>query len=66
MDRNNLHGSIHQGMAEAIENSYIVLFCMNHQYFNSEFCQKGSVFKSSLLSMYFINNEIYCRSPVYR
>ncbi|CAF1375035.1 unnamed protein product, partial [Rotaria sordida] len=40
MDRNDLHGSIHGGMAAAVENSFIVLFCINHEYFNSEFCEK--------------------------
>ncbi|CAF4773221.1 unnamed protein product, partial [Rotaria sp. Silwood1] len=44
MDTNNLHGSIHEGMAEAVENSYIVLFCMNHHYFESEFCQKEALY----------------------
>ncbi|CAF1240491.1 unnamed protein product [Adineta ricciae] len=40
MDRNDLHGSIHQGMADAIENAFVVLFLMNHDYYESEFCQK--------------------------
>ncbi|CAF1499895.1 unnamed protein product [Rotaria sordida] len=44
MDRNDLHGSIHEGMAAAVENSFIVLFCINHEYFNSEFCEKGDLF----------------------
>jgi hypothetical protein len=51
MDANNLHGSIHQGMAEAVENSYIVLFCMNDQYSKSEYCKKGDF--SEIFHFYF-------------
>ncbi|UJR11557.1 hypothetical protein I4U23_015737 [Adineta vaga] len=40
MDRNDLHGFIHQGMAEAIENAFVVLFFINPAYYGSEFCQK--------------------------
>ena len=41
MDTNNLHGPIHQGMADAIQNSYVVLFFMNREYYMSDFCTKG-------------------------
>lgn len=44
MDTNNLHGSIHQGMAEAVENADIVLFCINQRYYHSEYCKKGNFF----------------------
>lgn len=49
MDTNNLHGSIHQGMAEAIENAHVVLFCMNHQYYHSEFCTKGNLLNTTVV-----------------
>ena len=45
MDRNDLHGSIHQGMADAIENAFVVLFLINHEYYESEFCEKGDLFR---------------------
>jgi hypothetical protein len=48
MDTSNLHGSIHQAMAEAVENSNIVLFCMNHHYYESEYCKKGDLFRNFL------------------
>ena len=28
-------------MARAVENSYIVLLCMNQQYYESEYCRLG-------------------------
>ncbi len=59
MDTNDLHGSIHQGMAEAVENSYIVLFCMNQQYYQSEYCTKGNRIKTILFPSSLTYNEIY-------
>ena len=58
MDTNDLHGSIHQAMAEAVENAYIVLFCINEHYYESEFCTKGTSFRNllfpSLITNYII------------
>ncbi|CAF1254571.1 unnamed protein product [Adineta steineri] len=44
MDTNNLRGALHQRIAEAIENSYIVLFCINSRYSNSDFCEKEALY----------------------
>ncbi|CAF2151305.1 unnamed protein product [Rotaria magnacalcarata] len=38
MDKNNLHGGIHEAMARAIESSLAVLVCFNHQYCQSYYC----------------------------
>ncbi|CAF2077605.1 unnamed protein product [Rotaria magnacalcarata] len=38
MDKNNLHGGIHEAMARAIESSLVVLVCFNHQYCQSYYC----------------------------
>ena len=42
MDLTDLFDDILVGMARAIENSYIVLLCINQQYFDSEYCRLGS------------------------
>ena len=32
-------------MAEGVENSYIVLFLMNREYYQSKYCEKGKRFR---------------------
>ncbi|CAF1501347.1 unnamed protein product [Rotaria sordida] len=39
-DKVNLHGSILDGMGEAVDNSYILLLCLNNGYSNSDYCIK--------------------------
>jgi hypothetical protein len=41
MDKHALHGKIHNGMAKAVENSYIVLMCYNEMYSEIDFCEMG-------------------------
>ncbi|UJR18119.1 hypothetical protein I4U23_005019 [Adineta vaga] len=38
-DKIDLHGDILDGMAEAVENAYILLLCMNDRYSESPFCR---------------------------
>ncbi|CAF3842773.1 unnamed protein product [Rotaria sp. Silwood1] len=40
MDKNNLHGGIHEAMARAIENCFVVLVCFNHEYCDSYYCKR--------------------------
>ncbi|CAF4915648.1 unnamed protein product [Rotaria sp. Silwood1] len=42
MDKNNLHGGIHEAMARAIENCFVVLVCFNHEYCDSYYCKRES------------------------
>jgi hypothetical protein len=41
MDQDALHGKILNGMAQAVQNSYIVLMCFNEKYLESDFCEIG-------------------------
>ena len=36
-----MHDKVLRSMARAIENSYIVLLCINQQYYESAYCQMG-------------------------
>ncbi|CAF3842885.1 unnamed protein product [Adineta steineri] len=38
-DLTDMRSNIIDGMAEAVENSYIVLLCINHAYFESRYCK---------------------------
>lgn len=44
MDVYDMHDNFIDGMAKAIRNSYIVLICINREYYNSFWCKKGSYF----------------------
>lgn len=39
MDLTDMAGDILESMARAVENSYIVLLCINQQYFESDYCK---------------------------
>ena len=41
MDIEHMHDNILSAMAQAVENSYIVLMCINQQYFDSGYCRLG-------------------------
>jgi len=42
MDLTDMAGDILESMARAVENSYIVLLCINQQYFESDYCKLGT------------------------
>lgn len=42
LDVDNINGGVLESMAEAVENSSIVLICMNEQYKQSYYCRLGS------------------------
>ncbi|CAF1471326.1 unnamed protein product [Adineta steineri] len=39
-DKSDLHGSVLDGMGEAVENSYIVILCMSDGYSQSDYCNR--------------------------
>lgn len=39
----DMFDNILSGMAQAVENSYIVLLCINQQYFESGYCRLGQI-----------------------
>ena len=41
MDLTDMFDNVLVGMARAVENSYIVLLCINQQYYESEYCRLG-------------------------
>jgi hypothetical protein len=41
LDVDNINGGVLESMAEAVENSSIVLICMNEQYKQSYYCRLG-------------------------
>lgn len=41
MDLTDMFDDVLVGMARAIENSYIVLLCINQKYYESEYCRLG-------------------------
>lgn len=40
-------------MTEAVENSNIVLICINQQYYESHYCRLGNIFKIHLIPLFF-------------
>lgn len=41
MDLTDMEDDILVSMARAVENSYIVLLCINQQYYESDYCRLG-------------------------
>jgi hypothetical protein len=41
MDLTDMADNILVSMARAVENSYIVLLCINQQYYESDYCRLG-------------------------
>lgn len=39
-------------MTEAVENSNIVLICINQQYYESHYCRLGNIFKIHLIPLF--------------
>lgn len=46
MDIYDMRGNIVDGMANAIENSYIVLVCLSHGYETIAWCRRGLTYES--------------------
>lgn len=53
MDLTDMADDILVSMARAVENSYIVLLCINQQYYESDYCRLGEN-----LNEYFSSNNI--------
>ena len=60
MDLTDMADDILVSMARAVENSYIVLLCINQQYYESDYCRLGNFKFSSLAEKNFFD----CRSGV--
>lgn len=43
-------------MKQAIDNSYIILLCINQQYYESDYCRLGNV----MVYLYFDNLLTFC------
>jgi len=41
IDQENISGDILRSMAEAVENSFVVLMAINEEYFQSQYCRLG-------------------------
>ena len=63
MDLTDMADDILVSMARAVENSYIVLLCINQQYYESEYCRLGR--KLSRFFFSFFTIEYFCVEAEY-
>jgi hypothetical protein len=48
IDQDKISGDVFNSMANAVENSFVVLMAINEQYYQSRYCRLGEYLHSSL------------------
>jgi hypothetical protein len=54
MDLTDMGDDILVSMARAVENSYIVLLCINQKYYESDYCRLGNEEEKKILLVFFL------------